>query len=306
MAGKLGDHVTKIKEFVLVPLLKYKSNTESGGRGKNYVEEKSPGKKQDIDNLSHLQADQSESTSTSRAKNSPEKVEVFDDNGAEQKGSPAGKVEQTMPESKRKRRAGRHLKKGGRNCVQCGLNCEMFPVKISNFLAATKLGCRIDLGKLAAEFPNTVYNPRKMKCVVWNHRKIGGKQVVALVFGSGYLSVNGSKTVYDAKKYVRKYARAIQKRGYQISYVSTSIQAISAVASLPAEIKPNLDFLANKLGGMYEPELFTAACLKFHRMSFLVFASGKIVITGIRNSNTSRKNVLRFLSKIFHICIGIC
>ncbi len=173
-------------------------------------------------------------------------------------------------------------------------------------LAATKLGCQFDLHQLAGQFPNTVFNPRKMKCVVWNHRKIGGKQVVALVFGNGYLSVNGSKSVNDAKKYVRKYARAIQKKGYQISYVKTSIQAISAVASLPVEIKPNLHILANKLGGVYEPELFTAACLKFHRMSFLVFASGKIVITGIRNSNTSRKNVLRFLSKICHICIGIC
>ncbi len=199
-----------------------------------------------------------------------------------------------------------HLwKKGGTNCDPCGLNCDICPVKITNVLAATQLGCTFDLGKLANQFSNTVYNPRKMKCVVWNHRKIGGKQVVALVFATGYLSVNGSKTVVEGVKHVRKYARALQKHGYEINYCGTSIQAVSAVATLPEGNKPNLDSLASNLSGVYEPELFTAACLKFHRMSFLVFASGKIVITGIRNNKSSHNNVRKFLSKIFDLCIGI-
>ncbi len=109
MAGQLDNHVTKIKEFVLVPLHKYNSNAESVGRAKNYLEEKSPGKKPDIDNLSQLQADESESTSTSTGKKSPEKVQALDDNAAEPKRLLARKVEPAMPESKRKRRAGPSL-----------------------------------------------------------------------------------------------------------------------------------------------------------------------------------------------------
>ncbi len=181
----------------------------------------------------------------------------------------------------------------------------MFDFKITNVLVAAKLGCQLDLSKLAAQFTNTVYNPRKMKCVVWNHRKIGGKQVVALVFGSGYLSVNGSKSVHEAKKNLRKYARCIQRQGHVISYTKSSIQSLSAVAVLPEGLKPDLYILAKKLGGVYEPELFTAACFKFHRVAFLVFASGKIVITGIRNSRQSYKNVRRFLWRIFSRGIGI-
>ena len=144
-----------------------------------------------------------------------------------------------------------------------------------------------------------------MPCVVWNHKKIGDKKTVALVFHTGYISVNGNSSVEDARTNLRKYTRLLQKYGYKVKLSCINMQSISAVGQLCNNVKPDLGHVANILHGTYEPEIFTAACLKYMNMSFLLFASGKIVITGLRRTKRMMKDAKLFLKQIYDNCARV-
>ena len=78
-----------------------------------------------------------------------------------------------------------------------------------NYYVSVKshLGCTLNLGEL---IPNAVYEPSKFSALTLQHRKCASK---CLVFISGYLSCN-AKTSKEARKSIRRYARMIQKNGY--------------------------------------------------------------------------------------------
>ena len=54
----------------------------------------------------------------------------------------------------------------------------------------------------------------------------------ALLFASGKMIVAGTKTKEECKLAVRKYARIVQKLGYEVNYADFEVQNISASANL--------------------------------------------------------------------------
>ena len=187
-----------------------------------------------------------------------------------------------------------HCLKGGSDYGPNGFLSSYPDLRVTNVLVAANLNCTIDLDYLSRSYGNTIYDPTRMKCVIMKHKKIGLGKPAALVFTSGYLSVNGNCSISQARFNLRKFARLIQKIAFKVSLKHISIQSISCVYNMGFDISQLLGDIVKSIGGVYEPELFTAGCLKSNHVSFLLFGSGKIVITGLRNTQISMSQTMSF------------
>ena len=137
---------------------------------------------------------------------------------------------------------------------------------------------------------------------MWRHKKIGFGRAVAIIFESGYISLNGSKSVTEARCNMRQFLRILQKMGYEIRLCSIKIQAISACCTIPPRVKVNINDLVSYLGGEYEPEILQACVFKREGVSFVVFPSGSVLITGIRNTFHSLCMVKHVIRDVVILC----
>ena len=93
---------------------------------------------------------------------------------------------------------------------------------------------------------------------------------------------NGTTSWAEAKSSVRRYARILQKLGYMIHLTRIQLTTMSAVYKFSTTV--DYRKLLQYPGMNYEPELFHAPILKKNNLSFTIFQSGKVVMTGIREN----------------------
>lgn len=131
--------------------------------------------------------------------------------------------------------------------------------------------------------------------------RIRDPKTTALIFASGKMVVTGAKSEDDSRLASRKYARIVQKLGFDAKFSEFKIQNI--VGSCDVKFPIRLEGLAYSHGqfSSYEPEVrFTACCCVdrtltspqlfpglIYRMIkpkvvLLIFVSGKIVLTGAK------------------------
>ncbi len=153
----------------------------------------------------------------------------------------------------------------------------MGKVVITNVVASTNLMVDLDLGRVVNEFAHIIKNS-KMQNLIWKHPKICG---TSLLFRNGYISVHGCKSVGQAKKSIRQFARLLQSRGYEPQINRIKINTISAVYR-SGYGKLDLQKLSYNSKISYEPEIFSAAIYTHGKIKFLIYSSGILVITGIK------------------------
>lgn len=114
--------------------------------------------------------------------------------------------------------------------------------------------------------------------------RIREPKTTALIFASGKMVVTGAKSEDDSKLASRKYARIIQKLGFNAKFTDFKIQNI--VGSCDIKFPIRLEGLASKHHhfSSYEPELFPGLIYRMIRpkIVLLIFVSGKIVLTGAK------------------------
>ena len=135
--------------------------------------------------------------------------------------------------------------------------------------------------------------------------RIREPKTTALIFASGKMVVTGAKSEDDSKLAARKYARIIQKLGFDAQFKDFKIQNI--VGSCDVKFPIRLEGLAYSHGNFssYEPEvrrlllerlrLLTSPPLQLFpgliyrmvkpKVVLLIFVSGKIVLTGAKVSD---------------------
>ena len=129
-------------------------------------------------------------------------------------------------------------------------------VQVTNVVVHAALHVTIDLEHLANSSRDIRYDPTIFSAAIWQHRKIGGN---CLVFKNGKVNCSGSKSLQQAKKRLRQYARFIQKQGYDVMLGRIDLVTMSAV-----QLSSRLNFLqmCEYLGAMYQPDIHNAAMLK--------------------------------------------
>ena len=137
----------------------------------------------------------------------------------------------------------------------------------------TDLQCALNLKHIASNTRDVVLTLKPFTVLRWKHKKIGG---TCMVYATGKIIHHGDK------HQLRKYARLLQKLGYNVCLRHIKLLTQSATYTLPS-----VDYtqLVRTMNATYEPEIFHACILKRDGMSFTIYKSGKVVITGIRNIN---------------------
>ncbi|PRQ74231.1 Transcription factor TFIID (or TATA-binding protein, TBP)-domain containing protein [Rhodotorula toruloides] len=155
------------------------------------------------------------------------------------------------------------------------------PSSRRNIVATVNLECKLDLKTIALHARNAEYNPKRFAAVIMRIRE---PKTTALVFASGKVVVTGAKSEDDSRLAARKYARIIQKLGFETKFTDFKIQNI--VGSCDVKFPIRLEGLAYGHGhfSSYEPELFPGLIYRMvkPKVVLLIFVSGKIVLTGAK------------------------
>jgi len=133
--------------------------------------------------------------------------------------------------------------------------------------------------------------------------RIREPKTTALIFASGKMVVTGAKSEDDSKLASRKYARIIQKLGFNAKFTDFKIQNI--VGSCDIKFPIRLEGLASRHHNFssYEPELFPGLIYRMikPKIVLLIFVSGKIVLTGAK----VREEIYQAFEMIYPVLQGI-
>jgi len=173
---------------------------------------------------------------------------------------------------------------------------ELPKFELQNVVATFNLGVdHLDLRAIALRKPFVEYNPQKFAAATI---RIRNPRTTALAFASGNMVCTGAKTEIEARIAGRKYVRILQKHGIPVSFRDFKIQNIVASAEVPHTLK--LLELSRSYGPYvsYEPDLFPGLVFRTTapKLVFLLFRSGKIVITGAKN----REEITSTFSSLFY------
>ena len=144
------------------------------------------------------------------------------------------------------------------------------------------LGC-LNLKRLALDNPFFEYNPKRFAA---STIRIKNPKTTALLFASGNMVCTGAKNEQLARFASRKYVRLLQRYNIPASFGNFQVQNIVASASVGAPLKIIELAQDHAAYTSYEPELFPGLVYRHTKpkLVFLLFRSGKIVITGAKTT----------------------
>jgi len=137
-------------------------------------------------------------------------------------------------------------------------------------------------------FANVEYRPKRFPGLVFRLKR---PKTATLIFSSGKMVCTGAKSAMIARRAVRKVVKELRKGGIIILNDPTiTIENMVGTANIFGEVE--LEMAAAELDNvMYEPEMFPGMIyrMKNPRVVLLIFASGKIVITGGKSFKDVKK-----------------
>lgn len=158
-------------------------------------------------------------------------------------------------------------------------------IRIQNISSTANLGIRLDLKKIALKCRNTEFNPRRFAAVIMRLRE---PTATALIFASGKMVVTGVKSTHNANLAAKKFAYIIERVGFKPNeFVDFKVQNIVGTADMGFPIRLEGLVYAHSAFASYEPELFPGLIYRLvsPRVVFLIFVSGKVVITGAKKES---------------------
>lgn len=152
---------------------------------------------------------------------------------------------------------------------------------LQNVVATVNLNCKLDLRSIALRARNAEYNPKRFAAVIM---RIRDPKTTALIFASGKMVVTGAKSEKASKIASQRYAKIINKLGFNAQFTDFKIQNIVSSCDLKFCIK--LEGLAYGHSNFcsYEPELFPGLIYRMvkPKIVLLIFVSGRMVLTGAK------------------------
>ena len=136
----------------------------------------------------------------------------------------------------------------------------------------------LNLAQLHLQLNGARYDPRKFTGLIWKDPDVGGN---CLVFGNGKVICSGSHSILDAHEMLRRYTELLKQFERGVHLVDVKLVTMSACHRLSGPV--DLRLIVTLLGGMYEPELFNGAMLKRNRTNYTIFATGNVVIMGVKD-----------------------
>ena len=167
---------------------------------------------------------------------------------------------------------------------------------IQNVISTANLCCNLDLQKIAEKGCNVEYKPHRFPAVIM---RIRDPYTTALIFSNGKMVCTGAKSVEHSNIAARKFARKIQKLGFDVKFTKFRIRNIVGSCTLGFSVQ--LEKLADMTFANFVPEFFPGLNFKCKNATVLVFASGKVIITGTK-SKQEIDNVFELIYSLLYSC----
>lgn len=153
--------------------------------------------------------------------------------------------------------------------------------QIQNVLTTANLNCSLDLHYIATHALNVEYNPARFNGLTMRLQK---PKSSANVFASGRIVCLGTTDEETARKATRRFARIIQRLGFDVKF--TDFKITNIVASHDLHVRPdfNIFYRDNKRYVDYNPELFPGLIYRggADGVTVMVFKSGKVILTNAK------------------------
>ncbi len=166
-------------------------------------------------------------------------------------------------------------------------------IKIENVVASAALDMDLDLERINMELEGAEYKQEKFPGVVY---RLTEPKTAALIFASGKVVFTGAKSVNDVETAVgKKVLDKLRGAGVDIKgKPEITVQNIVASADLGRPLDLNAIAIGLGLENVeYEPEQFPGLVYRLQdpKVVLLLFGSGKVVCTGGKTPEDSRKGV---------------
>lgn len=174
-----------------------------------------------------------------------------------------------------------------------------YPV-VANCVSTFSLGVKnINLKELALRLNYCDYDPQRFAAMTM---RLCSPKTTALAFGSGNMVCTGSKSDAECLLACRKYTRLLQQANVRVCFHKFRVQNIVASATVGKPLKLLEMSRVHGAHVGYEPEMFPGLTLRIMnpRVVFLLFRSGKVVITGAKNIKEINETYL----KVYHHIIA--
>ena len=169
---------------------------------------------------------------------------------------------------------------------------------VENVVVSVKLHQDLPLSKIAEAYKDADFNTNKFPglCV---HLTAPTPKSTVLIFGNGKCVITGLKFSKDAPKVINKIVERLRAIDIEITQ-KPEFKIVNVVTSINLHRRINLDEASLLLNhSIYEPEVFPGLIFRVDepRSVFLIFSSGKVVLTGIK-SEEQIIPAIKFLGKV--------
>ena len=169
--------------------------------------------------------------------------------------------------------------------------------RIVNLVATADLKQVISLEEIA-ELEYTIFDQESYRGIV-AYLKTPDMNGKVNIFPSGKIISIGTKSLKQAQQDLDFTVSYFVSNGL-INSVKVNAKIRNIVALISIEDLPSLEKIVDVLGAVYEPEQFSGAILKTEKTdaTFLIFQSGKVIITGTSSINELEKSIRLIFSLI--------
>jgi len=163
-------------------------------------------------------------------------------------------------------------------------------MKISNIVATVKLTAPLDIGYLTQNIPGTVKDPK----VHWLKYRIPKNNSYVAFYKSGKFLIT-AKSFEQVDKNVKHVLSKLEKIGISTKDWKLEIHnlVIGDSVNLPCTVEKLVANMDAKKSS-FEPEQFPALIYKDWGVSFLLFSTGKVILTGSKNLEQAEDAMERF------------
>ncbi len=163
-------------------------------------------------------------------------------------------------------------------------------MKIVNIVATVRLSAPLDLQYLHSSIEGTVPNPK----VHWLQFRLPPENTYIAFYQSGKFLVT-AKSMNKLKMNIEAMLSLLKSVNIDINGAKTEIHnlVINDQIDLKSSIE-NLMSVIDPKKASYEPEQFPALNYKDWGVSFLLFSTGKCIITGAKTEEQARESIKKF------------
>ena len=167
-------------------------------------------------------------------------------------------------------------------------------MKIVNIVATVEMENRFNLEELLIKIPNCERGNR------WVKARIPPDNKYTAFYGSGKFLITGAKSEQELNDLACNVVSYIQKHGINNDIKNININNRVYIDQLDFEVDlEKLIVELNDYDASYEPEVFPGMNFKDnYGLTYLLFGSGKITITGVKSLDNFEKYVNEFKNLI--------